>query len=628
MSTPVRSSPARRGVLWLWAMLLALGWAIPAHAGLNQWTTGGPPNSLVRALAVDPLSPLTVYAGSNGTGIFKSINGGISWASINTGLANLQVNALAITPQVPTTVYAGTTGSGVFRSTDGGMTWASASLGLTNLVVTALAIDTQSFAVLYAGTNGTGVFRSFDGGASWAPAGVGITNAVITSLAVDPQAPTTIYAGTFGVGVFKSTDGGSSWVPMNSGLFNSVVTSLAVDPRTPLIVYAGTTGGGVFKSENGGQTWLGVNNGLFNLNVTALAINPQSPSTLYAGTNGGGVFTTSDRGASWMALNAGLSNTGISALTITLTGTCLHAGTGSGVFDFATFDNLCSPAPPIPPAGFVNISTRGFVGTGDDVMIGGFIITGTQPRRVLVRAVGPSLADFGVQGALGDPFLRIFSGQTPIAENDSWVNPLPLCQACESPTAIAVTGLNPRLLQEAAILITLSPGPYTAIVSGAGGATGVALVEVFDLGLSFAPSRLVNISTRGLVGTGDQVMIGGFVIGGTLPMKVLIRSAGPSLASFGVPGVLSNPALQIFAAQTLIAANDDWQQQTVPLLSFCLASGHTCGSPSEIAATGLAPSNALEAAILITLTPGAYTGIVSGVGGATGVGMIEVFEID
>ena len=119
-------------------------------------------------------------------------------------------------------------------------------------------------------------------------------------------------------------------------------------------------------------------------------------------------------------------------------------------------------------------------------------------------------------------------------------------------------------------------------------------------------------------------MIGGFVIGGTLPMEVLIRAPGPSLANFGVPGVLANPFLRLFAGQTLIADNDDWQTPRLPL---CLTSGHTCGSPSEIAATGLAPSNPQESAILITLTPGAYTAIVSGVGDTTGVGMVEVFEV-
>jgi len=138
-----------------------------------------------------------------------------------------------------------------------------------------------------------------------------------------------------------------------------------------------------------------------------------------------------------------------------------------------------------------------------------------------------------------------------------------------------------------------------------------------------ADSRLVNISTRSRVETGDNVMIAGFIIGGDAPKTVLVRATGPSLTNFGVPGALADPVLRLFSGQTVIAENDDWQV-TLPL---CQQSGHICGGPAEITAAGLAPTAPLEAALLITLNPGPYTAIVSGFGGATGVGLVEVFEV-
>jgi hypothetical protein len=275
-----------------------------------------------------------------------------------------------------------------------------------------------------------------------------------------------------------------------------------------------------------------------------------------------------------------------------------------------------------------NLSTRSLVQTGDNVMIGGFIIGGSTPTTVLVRAIGPSLAALVVPGALADPVLRLFAGQTAIAQNDDWQNQSdPTCgnsgHTCGGPAEITAAGLAPTASLEAALHITLPPGPYTAIVSGFGGATGVGLVEVFEVDAD-SPSRLVNISTRSRVELGDNVMIAGLIIGGSTPKTVLVRAIGPSLAALGVPGALADPVLRLFAGQTAIAENDDWQNQSDPT---CGNSGHTCGTPADITATGLAPSASLEAAILITLPPGPYTAIVSGFGGATGVGLVEVFEV-
>ena len=252
-------------------------------------------------------------------------------------------------------------------------------------------------------------------------------------------------------------------------------------------------------------------------------------------------------------------------------------------------------------ARLANLSTRGQVQTGDNVMIGGFIIGGSSPKKVLVRAVGPNLANFGVTGVLANPVLQLNAGQSVVGTNDDWGN-------ATNAAEITATGLAPANALESAILTTLAPGAYTAIVSGIGGGTGVGIVEVFEADHPEYP--LINLSTRGKVQTGDNVMIGGFIIQGTTSQTVLIRAVGPNLANYGVTGVLANPQLQLYSGQNMIASNDDWG---------------TSANAADIAATGLAPANSLESAILITLPPGAYTAVVSGVNGGTGVGIVEVF---
>jgi len=283
-------------------------------------------------------------------------------------------------------------------------------------------------------------------------------------------------------------------------------------------------------------------------------------------------------------------------------------------------------------------STRGAVLTGDNVMIAGFIISGESPKTMLIRARGPTLADLGVPHVMHDPFLQLYSGQTVIAQNDNWRD--------TQQQAILATGLDPcqpfeiggtvptDCSRESAVLATLNPGAYTAIVSGVVGETGVGLVEVYELGNT--SSRLVNMSTRVRVGTQDDVMIGGFIIEGTESKTLLVRARGPSLADFGVSGVLPDPVLQLYSGQTVIARNDDWQAVD-PL---CSTGGSPCGAISQIQSIGLDPCRAYqsggaaptgcshESAMLVTLNPGPYTMIVSGSGGSAGVALLEIFEVN
>jgi hypothetical protein len=266
-----------------------------------------------------------------------------------------------------------------------------------------------------------------------------------------------------------------------------------------------------------------------------------------------------------------------------------------------------TPTPPKTPAQLQNISTRARVLTGDNVLIGGFIITGTDPKKVIVRALGPSITSNGVPvaGRLMDPILELHAGNTTTT-NDNWRS----TQQAE----ILASGVAPTNDAESAIVATLAPGNYTAVVRGVGGSTGIGLVEVYDLSQA-SLSLLGNISSRGFVDVNDNVMIGGFIIG---PVdrsnpRIVVRALGPSLSSSGVPNTLQNPILELHdASGTTINTNDDWP--TDPNSSF-------------VVANGLAPSDTRESAIFTTLTPGNYTAVVRGVGNTTGVGLIEIYNL-
>ena len=260
------------------------------------------------------------------------------------------------------------------------------------------------------------------------------------------------------------------------------------------------------------------------------------------------------------------------------------------------------------PTQLINLSTRLRVETGEAVAIAGFVVSGSEAKRVIVRALGPSLIPNGVQGALNATTLELHdsTGQV-VASNTGWTTSADVQSIIDS-------GLQPGNTSESAIVRTLQPGAYTAIVGGVGGAMGIALVEMYDLERAKSTSRPINVSTRGRVLSGDNVMIGGFVIGGNRSRRVIARALGPTLSARGVNGVLSNPQLAIYdSAGGEMAVNDDWRQSD---------------QAAAITASGLQPPNDREPAIIMTLAPGAYTVIVRGVSGATGVGLVEVYDLE
>jgi hypothetical protein len=243
----------------------------------------------------------------------------------------------------------------------------------------------------------------------------------------------------------------------------------------------------------------------------------------------------------------------------------------------------------------------------DNVGIGGFIITGSVPKRVLLRAIGPSLTRFNIADVLADPVLELHgpSGFATVI-NDSWRGTQEM--------AITATGLGPTDDFESAIDATLAPALYTAVVRGKNNTSGVALIELYDLD---QPSgKLSNISTRAFVSTGDNIVIAGVVLSdGAAPGRIVLRGIGPSLApgSFPVTAVLANPTLELRDEDgTLVLANNDWQDDSV--------------QAAELTAAGLAPTNDLESAIAVTLSPGFYTVLLAGLNGGTGIGLVEIYD--
>jgi hypothetical protein len=268
-----------------------------------------------------------------------------------------------------------------------------------------------------------------------------------------------------------------------------------------------------------------------------------------------------------------------------------------------------------PPRQLLNLSTRVRVLTGEQVLIAGFIITGSDPKQVVIRGIGPSLSS--VNGNLSDPTLELHQGSTTLAMNDNWkTRPDGTSQQAE----IEATTIPPTNDLESAIVMTLSPGTYTAILAGKNGGTGVAVVEVYDLAPG-ANSKLANISTRGFVDTNDNVMIAGLIVGGSDTggqAGVLVRVLGPSLTGSGVQGVLQDPTLELHDGNgATTATNDNWKINDQTQQS----------QEAEVLATTLAPSSDFESVIVATLPPGPSTAIVRGKNNSTGVALVEVYNL-
>jgi expansin (peptidoglycan-binding protein) len=277
-------------------------------------------------------------------------------------------------------------------------------------------------------------------------------------------------------------------------------------------------------------------------------------------------------------------------------------------------DGSVTPTPvptPTPRSQAVNLSTRMGIQTGDNIAVGGFIISGSISKHVLIRALGPSLAGLGVPNAMADPMLELHGPGTFVTTaNDNWRDD-PIQEAL-----IVATGIPPANDLESAIEARLVPGAYTALVKGKNNTTGIGLVEVYDLNPEVS-SRLANISTRAFVSTGDNIVIAGFMLGSNSPQAgsagVVVRGIGPSLTALGVPDALANPTLELRDSNgALLVANNDWQEDPA--------------QAAELTAAGLAPTSQLESGLAVTLPPGLYTALLAGSNNSIGVGLVEVYD--
>lgn len=257
----------------------------------------------------------------------------------------------------------------------------------------------------------------------------------------------------------------------------------------------------------------------------------------------------------------------------------------------------------IPAAALANISSRTFVHVGENVLIGGFIVDGVVAKKVALRAIGPSLAQYGIADAMTDPDLQIINAAgKQVITNDNWNVP------GEELSAYGIAPSDPR---EAAVVVALPPGSYSAVVSGKGATTGVALFELYDLDSDLG--RVANISTRSRVESGDNVMIGGFILGGSAATPVIVRAIGPSLVPNGVKDALLDPTLELYDSNgSRLATNDNWRTD----------------QEGAIFDSTVPPTDNREAAILATLAPGAYSGVIRGARGATGVALFEVYALN
>lgn len=362
----------------------------PVNAGLpmpsSPYENGGP---YIRSLAIDPQNASTVYAGVSffgdvlfaeprGRGVYRSDDGGNSWHAANVGIENRIPWALAVDPVTPTTLYAigqiGPNGdSDIFKSTDGGASWSRS----IPLFASDLAIDPHAPETVYAGP-----FKTTDGGATWTQMNLGVTGAVARVVAIDPADSNTVYVGTRGSGVFKSTNAGSSWTPVNTGLTGLFVRALKIDPRSPGTLYAGLEDGAVFKTIDGGASWTPVNSGLPlprigqsgpGWGINSLVIDPETPTIVYAGTERNGTFKTVNGGDRWSRTT--LASTRVFSIAVNSTSSRVYVGDDRGCVATRsdegewTFADLCQRPFPTPGNGSVValdplVPTTAYVGGG------------------------------------------------------------------------------------------------------------------------------------------------------------------------------------------------------------------------------------------------------------------------
>jgi hypothetical protein len=520
----------------------------------------------------------------------------------------------------------------VDRTGSGSGSIASSPAGINCPTTCAADFPQGSQVTLSASANAGSTFSGWSGGGCSGTGNCAVTLSAATSVTatftLSPIATTTTLSGPassmFGSTVtFAATVGASSGTPTGSVTFkdgaatlcNAVAlvsaqaqcatSSLSAGTHSITAQYSGSASHAASTSSTLSHS---VVQGTF-LSVT---VNK-------AGTGSGTVTSSPDGIHCGTTCNAAFADGTVVTLTASAAGGSTFAGWsgggcgGTGTCQVTTNATVTATFDAPNPPRLANISTRMQVLTGGDVMIAGLIIGGPTAKTVVVNVAGPSLANFGVMHPLANPTLTLVrqSDNAIIGTNDNWqtqANPADV-------SAITDSGFQPNNALEPALIATLAPGAYTAIVEGANGGTGVGLIGVFEVDHPEVP--FINISTRGKVLTNEDVMIAGFIVQGDSAKTVVVNVAGPSLANFGIANPLANPQLTIVRSSdnVIIATNDNWQTQA------------NSADVAAIQATGFQPNHTLEPAVILTLPPGGYTAIVTGGNSGTGVALVGVFAV-
>lgn len=391
-----------------------------------------------------------------------------------------------------------------------------------------------------------------------------------------------------------------------------IVRGIVMDPQNYRRVFVLDNANKVYGSADEGATWTDLTGNLATLTDSVRAIELSNRdagfqgAVLYAGGAGGGVWQLSNPAVAgtWTVVAAGMPNVLVYGLRYDYTDSILAATTlGRGVFRISGTNTVGAVA---------NVSTRLPVGTGENVLIEGFIVQGPagSTKKIIVRALGPSLIPFGITDALANPTLEIRdANNASVATNNDWrTTQVGGLITGDQVAEITASALPPTNDLESAIIASLVPGSYTAVVRGVGDTIGTGVVDAFDLSAA-SPAKLANIATRGFIQPGDRLMIAGFIIQNG-PVRALIRAVGPSLAAFGVANALPDTTLQLRDQNgAIVLENDDWRAT----------------QEQELITTGLQPTDNLEAALVTTMQPGSYTAQVRGKNNASGVGVVQVY---
>jgi photosystem II stability/assembly factor-like uncharacterized protein len=594
-----------------------------------------------------------IYNCSDG-GLHRSPDGGVTWANLSPTLGVGQIYQFAGSKQNPSLIYVGEQDNGFNRyngtkwehinfgdfgriavdPTNDQVVYASANYALfkytdfsanpTQLQVTAegkrfegapIVINPTNTQVVYAGYQN--VHRSVNGGTTWNKLSNFTDQQNVNAIALAPSDPKTIYVarslafsstGSF----YRSTDEGASFADVSAGLPNTV-TGIAVDPKNAMRLWISLQGGNtnaVYFSQDGGANWANFSGTtLPNSSTRAIVYENGTQDALYVGTVAG-VYYRNATMNDWQAYNNNLPNAIVDSLEIDYSTKQIRAGTfGRGLWESLLVG--------VTPGAVANVSTRLPVGTGDNVLIEGFIVQGPAGsiKKILVRAIGPSLTPFGITDALANPTLEIHdSTNATIATNDNWkTTQVGGIITGDQFAEINASQLAPTNDLESAIIANLAPGSYTAVVRGSGNTVGTGVVDAFDLSAA-SPAKLANVATRGLIQPGDKLMIAGFIVQNG-PVRAVVRAIGPSLLAFGVNNALADTTLQVRDQNgALVVENDNWKTRP-----------DGSSQQAEIEATSLQPTNDLEAAVLTTLQPGQYTAQVRGKPESTGTGVVQVY---